>query len=80
MLISGTETPETGRLAKTIPFRPVVRAQRGSMIQVAHIITGLGTGGAESMLLKLLSHIDRRLRRVCLCRVTSRVLRSCRRL
>jgi len=30
------------------------------MIQVAHIITGLGTGGAESMLLKLLSHTDRR--------------------
>jgi len=60
MLSLGTETPEIGRLATAIPFRPVVRAQRGSMIQVAHIITGLGTGGAESMLLKLLSHTDRR--------------------
>ena len=29
------------------------------MIEVAHIITGLGTGGAETMLLKLLSHSDR---------------------
>jgi len=29
------------------------------MIRVAHIITGLHTGGAEKMLLKLLTHIDR---------------------
>jgi len=32
----------------------------GAMINVAHVITDLGTGGAESMLLKLLSHTDRR--------------------
>jgi glycosyltransferase involved in cell wall biosynthesis len=29
------------------------------MIRVAHIITGLDTGGAERMLLKLLTHMDR---------------------
>lgn len=29
------------------------------MIQVAHVITGLDSGGAEKMLLKLLTHIDR---------------------
>ena len=28
-------------------------------IRVAHIITGLGTGGAETMLLKLLGEMDR---------------------
>src|SRR5687768_7560542 len=30
-----------------------------SPIRVAHVITGLGTGGAETMLHKLLTHIDR---------------------
>jgi glycosyltransferase involved in cell wall biosynthesis len=33
--------------------------QDSSPIKVAHIITGLGTGGAEFMLYKLLSHTDR---------------------
>lgn len=31
----------------------------GTMINVAHVITGLGPGGAENMLLKLLAHADR---------------------
>ena len=34
-------------------------AMRAGKINVAHVITGLDTGGAEKMLLKLLTHIDR---------------------
>ena len=37
-----------------------VPASRTSMINVAHVITDLGPGGAEHMLLKLLAHTDRR--------------------
>jgi len=29
------------------------------MVRIAHVITGLGTGGAETMLYKLLSRMDR---------------------
>ena len=42
-----------------LTLRPVQRPKRG-VINVAHVITGLGMGGAENMLLKLLAHTDRR--------------------
>ena len=58
MLILDTDVLEQ-LIATPIPVRRVVSAQRSSTIEVAHIITGLGTGGAETMLLKLLSHSDR---------------------
>jgi len=39
--------------------RPTTRSvDAGGPIRVAHVITGLGTGGAERMLLKLLTHLD----------------------